>query len=111
VRSDRERLQDILDAIALIEKYAALGRPAFDANELHQVWMVHHVGVIGEACRAMSDTLKQRHPLVPWSEIIVMRNRLVHMYFGIQLDRVWTAVEQDVPVLKRLIEDVLRLTP
>jgi uncharacterized protein with HEPN domain len=111
MRTDRERLQDVLDSIAHIQRYAAFGRAAFDASELYQVWMIHHIGVIGEACRAMSDALKQRHPAVPWPEIIFMRNRLVHAYFGIRLDLVWDTVEQDIPALKPLIEDVLRQTP
>lgn len=111
MRSDRERLQDVLNAIASIERYASSGRAAFDADERNQVWMIHHIGVIGEACRAMSAALKQRHPSVPWAEIIFMRNRLVHAYFGIRLDLVWDTVEKDIPALKPLVEDVLRQTP
>jgi uncharacterized protein with HEPN domain len=42
MRRDAERLQDILDAIAAIERYADQGRPAFDEQELIQIWFVHH---------------------------------------------------------------------
>jgi uncharacterized protein with HEPN domain len=49
MRDPQERLRDILDAIARIERYAARGRHAFDQDELIQVWIVHHLQIIGEA--------------------------------------------------------------
>jgi len=51
VRDARERLQDILDAIGHIERYAARGREAFEADELLQNWFVRHLQIIGEAAR------------------------------------------------------------
>lgn len=49
MRDDRERLQDILDAITRIEKYAVRGREAFENDELIQTWVVPHLQIIGEA--------------------------------------------------------------
>jgi uncharacterized protein with HEPN domain len=54
VRSDRERLEDIAEAIGRIEKYAVRGRSALYENELIQTWVVHHLIIIGEA-RYLSD--------------------------------------------------------
>jgi len=51
VRDARERLQDILDAIDHIQRYAARGREAFEADELLQNWFVRHLQIIGEAAR------------------------------------------------------------
>jgi uncharacterized protein with HEPN domain len=65
VRRDEERLRDILDAIGRIEREAARGRQAFDTDELVQVWMIHHIGVIGEAARALTAPLRERHPDIP----------------------------------------------
>jgi hypothetical protein len=64
---------------------------------------VHHLEIIGEACRGLSTELKGRHPEVPWSAIVGMRNILVHDYFGINLDEVWSAVERDLPTLHEQI--------
>lgn len=49
MRDPRERLRDILDAVARIERYTSRGREAFDKDELIQVWVVHHLQIIGEA--------------------------------------------------------------
>lgn len=83
MRSERERLLDILEAIERIEKYAAKGKRAFEVDELIQNWMVNHITVIGEACRSLSDDFQARYADVPWADIIGMRNILIHHYFGI----------------------------
>lgn len=108
MRDDGARLQDILEAIARIEKYATRGREAFECDELVQIWVVHHLQIIGEAARSLSDTIRGRHPELAWPAIIAMRNILVHQYFGIDLDEVWSTVERDLPGLKRTIEAMLQ---
>jgi len=107
VRRDEQRLRDILDAIDRIERAATRGRAAFDADELVQVWMIHHIGVIGEAARGLTAPLRERHPEIPWAAIVGMRHVLVHDYFGIDLDEVWSVVERDLPILKGQIEAIL----
>jgi uncharacterized protein with HEPN domain len=108
MRDDRERLQDILEAIELIEKYAAQGRTAFEENELIQTWFLQHLQIIGEASRALSATLREGHPEVSWAKIIGMRNILVHHYFEIDLPVVWNSVELELPVLKRQVTAIIR---
>ena len=107
MRDERERLRDILDAIAAIEKYAARGRTAFERDELVQTWIVRHIQIIGEAARGLSDVLRTRYPQVPWAQIVAMRHILVHDYFGIDIQEVWSAVEHDLPDLKRKVEAIL----
>lgn len=108
MRSDRERLLDILEAIERIEKYAAEGKKAFESDELIQNWMVHHIEIIGEACRSLSDDFQTEHANVPWADIIGMRNILVHHYFGIDTDAVWSVVERDIPELKFNIQTIVK---
>jgi uncharacterized protein with HEPN domain len=108
MRSERERLLDILEAIERIEKYAADGKAAFEADELIQNWMVSHISIIGEACRSLSAEFQARYANVPWADIIGMRNILVHHYFGIDEDAVWSVIEKDIPELKLNIEAILK---
>jgi uncharacterized protein with HEPN domain len=107
MRDDRERLRDIKDAIEQIEKYTSRGHAAFSANELLQIWVVHFLRIIGEACRALSEKIRENYPEIPWKEIIGFRNLLVHQYFGIDLDAIWDIVENDLPSLKNHIEGIL----
>jgi uncharacterized protein with HEPN domain len=108
MRQDGERLQDILAAIGQIERYALRGKDAFQTDELVQIWMVHHLQVIGEAAAAISEDLQARHPEVPWALIIAFRNVLVHEYFRIDLETVWRILEQDLPGLKLRVASILQ---
>ncbi|WP_448604937.1 HepT-like ribonuclease domain-containing protein [Thermoleptolyngbya sp.] len=108
MRDDCEKLQDILEAIERIERYAVQGRQVFEQNELIQSWFTQNLQVIGEACRSLSSVTRDQHPEVPWSKIIGMRNVLTHNYFEIDLDIVWLAIEQELPSLKQSIAAILR---
>jgi uncharacterized protein with HEPN domain len=99
MRDDRERLLDLREAIERIEKYTAAGRSALERDELIQTWVIYHLQIIGEAPRSLSPELRDRYPDVPWSQIIGMHNIQAHLYFGIDVDIVWSAVEHDLPQL------------
>ena len=107
MRRDDERLQDILEAIIAIERYTIQGRQAFDAQELIQVWMVHHFQIIGEAANSLSPERLSRYPRVPWRQIIGLRNMLVHEYFRIDRQAIWDITESDLPPLKSTVEQML----
>jgi len=107
MRSDQERLFDILEAIEKIERYVAGGKTAFDSEELLQVWMIHHLQTVGEAASKLDRDFQANHPEIPWAQIIAMRNILIHDYFAVDLDEVWVAAERDIPRLKRGILAIL----
>lgn len=96
MRNDHDRLFDILEAIERIYGHTAGGREGFEADELVQTWVVHHLQIIGEAASRLSDDATAAAPEVPWRAIVGMRNILVHGYFHIDLDAVWTVVEHDL---------------
>lgn len=110
MREDRERLLDILEAIERIEKYASLGREAFFQDELVQIWILHHLQILGEAARTLDPLFQEQFPEIPWSQIIGMRNILVHHYFEIDTEIVWNVVENDLPSLRELIRRSLEQT-
>lgn len=111
MRSDRERLLDIAEAIDRIFKYAKHGRKEFEDQELVQTWVIHHIEIIGVAAGRVSHKLRIGHPEVPWAEIVAIRNVLAHDYFGIDIERVWMAVERDLPVLRSQVETLLDELP
>jgi len=106
MRQESELLLDILESIQHIEKYAAQGKKTFQNNELVQAWFVRHLQIIGEAARKLPAEFKEEHPEVPWTKIIGMRHILVHQYFEIDVDLVWTLVEHHLPQLKRQVESM-----
>ena len=107
MRAPTECLRDILEAIERIERRCGGRRKAFDADELLQVWVLHHLQTIGDACRALPEDFRARHSAVPWNRAIGMRHILVHHYFEIDADIVWSVVENELAPLKRAILAIL----
>lgn len=108
MREPRQRLKDMLDAIAKIERYAARGQEAFEQEELIQTWILYHIQLIGEAAARLGKAFHESHPEIPWAQIVAMRNVVVHEYFGVDLQEVWRTVERDLPVLKRQTEALVK---
>ena len=107
MRDSRERVLDILEAIERIEKYGRGGKEEFERNELVQIWILHHLQILGEAVNALRPELQQNHPEIPWASIIGMRNVLVHQYFEVDTDIIWSVVESELPKLKLLFQAML----
>ena len=73
----------------------------FDADENLRLALTYLIPIIGEAASRVSSSFRVAHPEVPWSEIIGMRQKIVHDYLGVDYDIVWEVVTADLPVLVR----------
>lgn len=107
MRPDEDRLRDILSAIDRILARTAAGHAAFENDEMLQVWVLHHLEIVGEAARGLSQEFRERHPDKTWSKAVGLRNILVHHYFDINLKEIWRVVELDLPLLRRTVCRVL----
>jgi uncharacterized protein with HEPN domain len=90
MRSDHLRLQDILDAIQVIQQYLPADRGEFDRDPAVQSHIYRHLMILGEAAWKLSDALKLSNPQVPWRLIEGMRHIMVHDYFKVDWGRVYT---------------------
>lgn len=106
MRDDGERVTDILDAAEKIRRKVAEGRDAFDADEYAQLAIVHLIQIIGEAANRLSPELTDVHPEIPWRQIVATRNRVVHSYFDIDIDLLWTVAAIDIPKLEAQLRAV-----
>ncbi len=107
-KDDKAYLNHILDSIYNIEDFTkSLDEKEFKENELVQSAVIRHIEIIGEACKHISEETKNKDPNIPWQDIIGMRNILIHRYFGVDIDAVWTTVIRDIPLLKEGIEKIL----
>lgn len=97
-------IQDIMDSIVRIEEYtASLSKEQFTQNSQVQDAVIRRLEIIGEAVKQIPDSIRNKYPNVPWKNIAGMRDILIHEYFGVQLDRTWKVVEENLPVLKEEI--------
>ncbi|HAK94148.1 MAG TPA: nucleotidyltransferase [Planctomycetes bacterium] len=107
MRSDTERLLDVLDAIDKIDSEAGRDKKTFEGDPLRQIWVVYHLQIIGEAVSRISSELRRAYPDIPWGKIAGMRHVLVHGYFDVDLDIVWAVVENDLPDLKQKVAAIV----
>ena len=107
MKDDRIYLFHIRDAIQHILTYTEAGRESFFADRKTQDAVVRNLEIIGEATKHLSQALKDAHPDISWKPIAGMRDKLIHDYFGINLQLVWDVVERDLPTLKVRIAQFL----
>jgi uncharacterized protein with HEPN domain len=100
-------LGHIRDAIADIASYTAAGREAFFASKMTRDAVVRNIEIIGEAVKRLPDDVKDRAPGTPWRDIAGMRDVIVHDYFGVDFEIVWTVVEVELPKLRAVVEQLL----
>ena len=100
-KGDSVYLSHIFDSIERIEEYTeGMEKENFSSNNLVQDGTIRQIEIIGEATKNLSKDLQKRYPQIPWSDIAGMRDRLIHHYFGINLEDVWHTVKVDIPALK-----------
>lgn len=102
-------LKHILESIEWIEKDTKdLSEKDFLENIPMQDAVIRRLEIIGEAIRNLPDEAKKASPHVPWQDIMDMRNKLIHGYFGVDLKLVWNVIKKDLPPLKKHIEEMIR---
>ena len=106
---DRLFLGHVLEAIAAITSFTAEGRSYFMSDLKTQSAVVRQIEIIGEAVKNLSAELVARETDVPWRLIAGTRDRLIHGYFKVDLDAVWSMIEQDLPSLNENTRRILDL--
>ncbi len=101
-------LGDILDAIRRIEGYTAgVKKKEFIEHLMMQDAVMRQIEIIGEASNSVSDEFQEKHPELPWFQMRGIRNKIVHDYRGINLQVIWETVKNDLPALKKQVEEIL----
>lgn len=101
-------LEDILDSIKRIEEYTKdkTEKEFLDDYEKQDA-IIRRLEIIGEAVKNLPLEFKKKHQEVEWREIAGLRDKLIHEYFGILMERVWDTAKNDIPRLKKQILGLL----
>ena len=98
------RIKHMIDASEELLSFAEnKSRKDFDTDRMLILSIIKEIEIIGEAANRVSEEMKINYPDIPWAEIIGMRNRLIHSYFNIDSEIVWTSVTKDVPELLSML--------
>jgi len=107
-RGDKEFLRDIAEACTRIEMYTQnLSYDEFLKNTEKQDAVIRNIEIIGEAVKKLSEDFKNEYNEIEWKKIAGMRDRLIHFYFGINIEVVWNVVAVEIPKLKNFVNKTL----
>ena len=95
-------IKHILDSINAIEDFSKdISKDKLESSRLIQSAVVREIQIIGEAVKNISTSFKQEHSEIPWKEIMGTRDKMIHHYFGVDLDILWNIIKKDLPLLKK----------
>jgi uncharacterized protein with HEPN domain len=97
-----------LDCIAAIQDYTSEGRHVFFHDRKTKKAVIRELQELAESTQRLSASLKERHSTVPWNDRSGFRNVLAHDYLGLNMDRIWSIIERDLPSLRSAAEAMLQ---
>lgn len=110
-RPSKLYIKDILDSIKKIREYSkGLTFEEFRVKKIVIDAVVRNFEIIGEAVKNISEDIKSRNREIPWKEISGMRNKVIHEYFGVDLDIVWKTIDS-LPAVEALFKKIYKNSP
>ena len=101
-------LRHMLDAAEQALGFSAgASRQNLDANPMLSFAVVRALEIIGEAAGKVTAETRAAYPELPWQSMTAMRNRIIHAYFDVDLDRVWDTITEDLPPLVARLRPIL----
>jgi uncharacterized protein with HEPN domain len=108
-RDIRDYLEDILKAIELAQSFVAnMTFDEFQADPKTSFAVIRALEIIGEATKNIPESIRVKYPEIHWKGFAGMRDKLIHAYFGVNLEVVWDTIQQDLPQLRPVIDQVLQ---
>lgn len=108
-RGDKELLNDIREAIHRIKKYTkGMNYKQFLGSSITQDAVLRNIEIIGEAVKNLSKHLKDKYKEIEWKDIAGMRDKIIHFYFGVNWEIVWSVLNDRLPELLKKIEIVIK---
>ena len=106
----RDYLNDMLEMIADIGEFTkSLTIEEFKKDKKAVYAVIRCLEVIGEASKQIPSKIKKHHEQIPWEDIEAMRNKLIHEYFGADVEIVWQTIQEDLRPLESVIEEIKKV--
>ncbi|HLC91333.1 MAG TPA: DUF86 domain-containing protein [Candidatus Nanoarchaeia archaeon] len=108
MNKDMVFIEHILSSIRLIKEHTeGYSKQDFTSSRKTQDAVIRNIEIIGEAAKNVSPQFQKSHPELPWKEMIRTRDKLIHGYFGVDLEIVWDVITHELPALEKVIEEIV----
>ena len=99
-------IEHILENINLIEESKTSSKEGLEKNKTLQNAILRELEIIGEAVKNLPKSFTEKYPQVQWKQIAGLRDKIIHHYFGVDLNLVWDVINSDIPKLKKEILEI-----
>jgi uncharacterized protein with HEPN domain len=107
MRDSKLYLKDILKAMDAIETFVeGMNLEEFEKDDKTSA-VIRKFEIIGEATKNLPEELKNKNPHLPWREMAGMRDKLIHFYFGVKYDLVWSTIKDVIPQIRPVLIEIL----
>lgn len=107
MNDDEVLVQHMLEATERIETYTEeLSKAEFEDDNLVQDAVIRQLEILGEAAKQVSAEIRTEYDTIQWQDIAGMRDKLIHGYFGVDIDVVWETVQQDIQHLQKQLSSI-----
>lgn len=101
-------IKDIFENMERAEKFVQdMSYEDFAKDEKTNYAVIRCIEIMGEAAKHIPELVRQRYSEIPWKDIAGMRDKGIHFYFGVNVERVWLVVKEDIPQIKPYIKKIL----
>ena len=108
-RGNKEYLNDILECIERILHYTKdMSYTEFENNELVQDAVIRNIEIIREATKNLADQFLEKYPNINWSDIAQTRDKVIHHYFGVNLEIIWDIISEELTDLHTSLKKILK---
>lgn len=97
----------LIEATFILESCQGLSKEQLVNDPTLKRAVVRSLEIIGEATKNLSDEFKQQHPEIPWRQMAGMRDKLIHAYFGVDYDLVWSVIDLEIPSLSQRVKKII----
>jgi uncharacterized protein with HEPN domain len=102
-------LRDMLEnALRAIQFVGGMDYNGFKKDNKTVYAVIRAVEIIGEAARNIPEDVRAKYPNIPWRDVAGMRSKLVHQYFGVNMEVVWQTIQEDLPTLISVLQNILK---
>jgi len=101
-------IKDILENMEKAEEFLAeMDLTTFKTDDKTSYAIIRCIEIIGEATKQVPEKIRQNYPDVPWRDMAGMRDKLIHFYFGLNTEKIWLVVKEDIPSIKPYLQKML----